>query len=314
MKENLTLTLQGLVIKSTGSWFTVRKSDGGKIECKIKGAFRLKGIDSSNPVAVGDHVNYELTDDGVGVINNIHERTNYIIRRSTKLSARSHIIASNIDCTYLMVTVTSPVTPLLFIDRFLVTAEAYHIPVEILINKIDLLENEHAAELKKVVGTYESAGYKCHPISVLNDEGISKVFEQLAGKVNLIAGNSGVGKSSLLNKLDPDWALKVSEMSARDTGKHTTTFAEMYELKNGTFVIDTPGLKSFGTYDLEKEDLSHRFPEMRSRMDACKFSNCLHIHEPNCAVIIAVGKGEIAESRYKNYLNIYNSDETENYR
>ncbi len=306
--------MEGIVIKSTGSWFTVRKPDGDKIECKIKGAFRLKGIDSSNPVAVGDHVDYELEEDGVGVISNIHERTNYIIRRATKLSARSHIIASNIDCAYLMVTISSPVTPLLFIDRFLVTAEAYHIPVEILINKTDLIEKDQKKELDKMIAIYESAGYKCQPISVLKNEGIAEIFKQLAGKVNLIAGNSGVGKSSLLNRLDPDWNLKIAEMSAHDTGKHTTTFAEMYELKNETFVIDTPGLKSFGTYDLEKEELSHRFPEMRSRMKDCKFSNCLHINEPNCAVIEAVEKGEIAESRYKNYLNIYNSDETENYR
>ncbi|PCH94364.1 MAG: ribosome small subunit-dependent GTPase A [Bacteroidetes bacterium] len=306
--------MEGIVTKSTGSWFTVRKPDGEKIECKIKGAFRLKGIESSNPVAVGDRVDYELEEDGVGVIFNIHERTNYIIRRATKLSARSHIIASNIDCAYLMITVTSPTTPLLFIDRFLVTAEAYHIPAEILINKIDLLGKKQKQELDKVITIYEPAGYKCHPMSVLNNIGIDKVIKQLTGKVNLIAGNSGVGKSSLLNKLDPDWNLKTAGMSSRDTGKHTTTFAEMYELKNETFVIDTPGLKSFGTYDLEKEDLSHRFPEMRLRMDACHFSNCLHINEPRCAVINAVENKEIAESRYKNYLNIYNSDETENYR
>ncbi len=306
--------MKGVVTKSTGSWFTVRKPDGDKLECKIKGAFRLKGLDSSNPVAVGDHVDYELAEDGVGVINNIHKRSNYIIRRSTKLSARSHIIASNIDCCYLMVTITSPETPLLFIDRFLVTAEAYHIPVEMLINKTDLIEKDQTKKLDDIIAIYESAGYKCHPISVLRNEGIADVYKQLAGKVNLIAGNSGVGKTALLNKLDPDWDLKIGEMSSYDTGKHTTTFAEMYELKDEAFVIDTPGLKSFGTYDMEKEDLSHRFPEMRSRMDACHFSNCLHINEPNCAVIEAVEKGEIAGSRYKNYLNIYNADETENYR
>jgi len=309
------MDLKGIVVKSTGSWFTVLTDEGTRTNCKIKGIFRQKGISSTNPVAVGDHVSFEIDTEGTGVINDIHERKNYIIRKATKLSKRSHIIASNVDCVYLVVTLIQPKTHLLFIDRFLVTTEAYHIPTEIIINKIDLYNAKLKLEMNQFVDLYQRAGYNCHPISAINNIGVEELKSKLKGKTNLLTGNSGVGKSTLINVIDPSLYLKVGDISAHhQRGIHTTTFAEMHQLSSGGFFIDTPGLKSFGTFDMEKEDLGHRFPEMRAKIGKCKFDNCQHINEPKCAVIQAVEKGEIAESRYNNYLNIYESDEVEGFK
>lgn len=275
----------------------------------------MKDIHSTNPVAVGDKVTISIEDEGTALIEDIATRHNYIIRKATKLSKRSHIIAANIDCVYLMTTLISPKTHLLFVDRFLVTAEAYHIPAEIIINKTDLYNTRnHMEQLSTFTDIYQHAGYPCHPVSIYNTMDMTRIADLFKGKVNLIAGNSGVGKSSLINAMDPGFNIKTASISSKhQSGKHTTTFAEMYELNNGGFIIDSPGLKSFATFDLEKEDLSHRFPEMRRLLDDCKFDNCQHINEPQCAVIAAVEAGTIPTSRYKNYLDIYQSDELEGF-
>ena len=293
----------------------VRLDNGERLSCTVRGNFRIKGIQSTNPVAVGDLVTISRQQDGSAQVEDIAERSNYIIRKATKLSKRSHIIAANMDRVFLMVTLINPQTHLLFIDRFLVTAEAYHIPAEILINKTDLYtSSEHKGELTVLKETYENAGYPCHAISILSSSDMGRTTDLFKGKVSLIAGNSGVGKSSLINAMDPRFDIKTASISNKhQSGKHTTTFAEMYELTNGGFIIDTPGLKSFATYDLEKEDLSHRFPEMRTLIGQCKFDNCQHINEPQCSVIQAVTKGGIPRSRYENYLNIYHGDEVEGF-
>ena len=307
--------MKGTIIKSTGSSCVILLDDGKQINATLKGVFRIKGIDSTNPLAVGDKVKASISDDGSAQIVEIAERKNHIIRKATNLSKRSHIIASNIDCAFLMMTLCKPKTHLLFVDRFLVTAEAYHIPVKILINKIDLYDDALIKEMNDVIQTYNSAGYKCYPISSLDKNSIEELSQHFNNSINLVAGNSGVGKSTLINSLDPKLDIKTNDVSAHhETGKHTTTFAEMHPLKNGGFIIDTPGLKSFATYDMEKEDLSHRFPEMRDRMENCQFGNCQHINEPKCAILEAVENGSIAKSRYNNYLNIYNSDKTEGFR
>ena len=307
--------MQGTVIKSTGNACLVRLDNGNRLSCTVRGNFRIKGIQSTNPVAVGDIVTISKQKDDLAQVDDIAERTNYIIRKATKLSKRSHIIAANMDRVFLMVTLTNPQTHLLFIDRFLVTAEAYHIPAEILINKTDLYSSpEQQEELDAFIKIYEQAGYPCHAISVFNNEDITRTAALFKGKVSLIAGNSGVGKSSLINAMDPRFDIKTASISNKhQSGKHTTTFAEMYELANGGFIIDTPGLKSFATYDLEKEDLFHRFPEMRNLIGQCKFDNCQHISEPKCAVMQAVETGQIPKSRYENYLNIYQGDELEGF-
>lgn len=307
--------MKGTVVKSTGSSCVVLLDNGDQINATLKGIFRTKGIDSTNPLAVGDKVGLIISEDGDALIEEIEERKNHIIRKATKLSKRSHIVAANIDYAYLMVTLSKPKTHLLFIDRFLVTAEAYHIPARIIINKTDIYDEKLKKQLAEVIETYESAGYKCFPISALDKKSIDGLSELFANSVNLMAGNSGVGKSTLINALDPNLNIKTNEVSSHHgTGKHTTTFAEMHRLKNGGFIIDTPGLKSFATYDMEKEDLSHRFPEMRKVMGQCQFGNCQHINEPKCAVLSALEAGEIAKTRYKNYLDIYNSDKIEGFR
>ena len=307
--------MQGTVIKSTGSACLVRLDNGKRLSCTVRGNFRIKGIQSTNPVAVGDIVTISKQKDDSAQVDEIAERTNYIIRKATKLSKRSHIIAANMDRVFLMVTLTNPKTHLLFIDRFLVTAEAYHIPAEILINKTDLCDSPALQDdLNTIIKIYEHAGYPCHAISVFNNKDVARAAALFKGKVSLVAGNSGVGKSSLINAMDPRFDIKTASISKKhQSGKHTTTFAEMYELANGGFIIDTPGLKSFATYDLEKEDLSHRFPEMRNLIGQCKFDNCQHISEPKCAVIQAVETGQIPTSRYENYLNIYQGDELERF-
>jgi len=307
--------LQGIVIKSTGSWYTVRQKNDSKTNCKIKGTFRIKGIKSTNPIAVGDRVIFDINNDKTGLITEILERKNYIIRKATKLSKRSHIIAANIDCAFLMVTLARPETTTLFMDRFLVMAEAYHIPVNIIFNKMDIYDEEIISEVNELIDIYTRVGYACYKASALKKQNIDTITDLMKDKVNLICGNSGVGKSTLINAIDPSLNLKVGRISSyHQKGTHTTTYAEMIELPNGGYIIDTPGLKSFGVYDLKKEELSHRFPEMRTLLDDCKFHNCQHINEPNCAVIEALKKGKIAELRYRNYLDIYNSEEDETHR
>jgi ribosome biogenesis GTPase len=313
--------MQATVIKSTGSWYTVLTKDGFRLDCRIKGRFRLEGIRTTNPVAVGDQVEIELDKgvtlaealetNGKGIITKIFPRKNYIIRRSINLSKQTHILAANIDQAYLVVTLASPRTSLGFIDRFLLTAEAYGIPVNILFNKSDLYGTEGMAYVDELKALYEKLGYPCHLVSAIGDnKDMDFLREKMKGKVNFFSGHSGVGKSTLINALDPSFSLRVGELSeAHDKGTHTTTFAEMFELEGGGFVIDTPGIKELGIVDMEKEELAHFFPEMRSRINDCRFNNCRHINEPNCAVIEGVKKGDIAESRYSSYLGIMSGEE-----
>ncbi|MFH1319886.1 MAG: ribosome small subunit-dependent GTPase A [Bacteroidota bacterium] len=307
--------MQGIVTKSTGSWCTVRQENDIKTNCIVKGILRISGIKSTNPVAVGDNVVFDILNDGTGLISEILERKNYIIRKATKLSKRSHIIAANIDRAFLMITLVQPPTTTLFIDRFLVTAEAYHIPVDIIINKIEIYTGDILSEMKKLTSIYEQIGFKCHKISALKDQNIGGLRDLFRDKINLLSGNSGVGKSTLINTLDPNLNLKIGKISSyHKKGTHTTAFAEMLELHSGGYIIDTPGIKSFGVIDIEKEELSHYFPEMRNLLHYCQYHNCCHINEPNCAVIKALEKGEIAKSRYRNYIDIYDSDDGEAYR
>jgi len=307
-------TKTGVVTKSTGSWYTVRTSSNERIECRIKGNFRIKGIDSTNPVTVGDRVGYTLVEDGTGVINHIATRDNYIIRKATKLSKRTHIIAANIDQALLVVTLQYPETPLMFIDRFLVTAEAYHIPARIIVNKTDLYTGAIEKELANFKAIYTGAGYEVIEISAIKNVNTDSLVKILKGKNSLISGLSGVGKSTLINTIDKSLNIKVGELSDHHkAGKHTTTFAEMHELSFGGFIIDTPGIRSFGLADL-KDELAHRFPEIRRVMDECQFNNCLHINEPNCAVQAGVEAGTIARSRYTNYVSMLEGDEDDPYR
>lgn len=304
--------MKGVVIKSTGSWYSVLAEKGTTIECRIKGVFRIKGIKSTNPIAVGDKVEFEMEADGRGVIHAIEDRTNYIIRKSINLSKQSHIIASNIDQALLIVTLAFPRTSAGFIDRFLLTAEAYHIPVNIVFNKVDLFEKneEDMKGLNDFISIYEKIGYKCFKVSAIENKDIESLRNLTKDKTTLVAGHSGVGKSTLVNAMDSNLDLKVGEISdAHSKGKHTTTFAEMHPLNYGGFIIDTPGIKELGLVDMEKEEISDYFPEMRALRNACKFNNCLHLNEPKCAVIAAVEKGEIAASRYSSYVGIMSGEE-----
>jgi len=301
--------VKGTVIKSTGSWYAVLDENGTEVVCRIKGKFRMDGIKSTNPVAVGDHVEYD-PEDGKGVIHTISPRKNYIIRRSTNLSKQSHIIAANIDRAYLVVTLVMPKTSTGFIDRFLATAEAYRIPVTILFNKKDMYVGTGRAEVDYLLDVYQKIGYECFCISAFDAQDVSALKERMKGKVNLFSGHSGVGKTTLVNHLDDTLLLKTSQLSdAHDKGKHTTTFAEMFRLSSGGFVIDTPGLKEFGLFDIKKEELSHFFPDIFKVSSGCKFNTCMHINEPKCAVIAAVEKEEIAPSRYYSYLGIVSGEE-----
>lgn len=306
-------SFSGIVTKSTGSWYTVRLETGERMECRIKGQFRIKGLHTknTNPIAVGDHVDVEFDPvEGVGIIKKLHERKNYIIRRSTKLSKQTHIIAANIDHAYVMATLVQPRTSTGFVDRFLVTAEAYGIPASVIFNKRDVLNEEETEYVEALMGLYEGLGYTCYFISVTENVGLDALREAMSGKVNLLAGHSGVGKSTLLNALEPGLALKTGEISrVHSKGMHTTTFAEMFELPGGGWVIDTPGIKEFGIVDMEKNELSHFFPEMRARFGQCKYHGCLHDNEPGCAVKEAVENGQIALTRYECYLQILNGEE-----
>ncbi|MFW5974727.1 MAG: ribosome small subunit-dependent GTPase A [Bacteroidota bacterium] len=299
----------GTVIKSTGSWFIVRTEDREEIPCKIKGKFRVKGIRSTNPVAVGDYVHFRTNTDNTGLINKIEERKNYIIRKSTRLSKASHIIAANIDQAFLIVTLVLPRTSRGFIDRFLVTAEAYHIPVSLVFNKIDLYDQNMITQHEHLQNVYENAGYACFATSAETGTGFDILKKALNSKITLFSGHSGVGKTAIINRLNPSAPRKTSSLSTlHQKGKHTTTFAEMLDLPFGGNIIDTPGIKEFGLYDFDKEEVAERFPEMRKRMHDCKFHNCTHVHEPGCAVKEALESGKIDEIRYKNYLSILNDE------
>jgi ribosome biogenesis GTPase / thiamine phosphate phosphatase len=298
--------LKGRVIRSTGSWYSVQVEHGETYECKIKGTFRMKGIKTTNPLAVGDHVEFEIQKgENIGVINTISPRKNFIIRKSTNLSKISHIIAANIDQAFLVATLASPRTSTGFIDRFLVTSEAYHIPARLVFNKSDLLSEEQNSQMDEVISVYENVGYPCFKVSAQTCENLGLLKSALEGKVNLFTGHSGVGKSTLINKLDKNLNLKTGEISEyHKKGKHITTFAQMLPLCFGGYIIDTPGIKEFGLRNFKKEEVAERFPEMRKLMWDCKYSNCTHVHEPDCAVKKAVALGDIDPGRYFNYLDI----------
>jgi len=300
--------LKGLVIKSTGSWYHVQLEDGTALDCRIKGKFRIKGIKTTNPIAVGDQVSVEIDEQSearTGLIYELAERKNYIIRKSINLSKQTQIIASNIDQALLVVTLSKPRTSFGFIDRFLATAEAYHIPVVLLFNKIDQYDDEDLAFLEEVIELYEKIGYPCRKISALKLIGIAELKNQIAGQTSLLSGHSGVGKSTLINQIIPSAIIRTSTISAAsEKGIHTTTFAEMHPLETGGYIIDTPGIRELGVVDIPNEELAHYFPEMKKVMSRCKFHNCKHLNEPNCAVKEAYEKGIIAIPRYESYLSI----------
>jgi ribosome biogenesis GTPase len=304
---------RGVVLKSTGSEYEVMLQSGEIRVSRLRGKFRIKGIKTTNPVVVGDMVNVITeANDSFSSIVGIEPRKNYIIRKSIRLSKISHIIAANIDKAFLVVTISSPRTSTGFIDRFLTAAEAYRIPVEIIFNKIDLYEKKENELLQKYEDLYSSIGYPCHRTSVINKVGLETIRERMRNCTSLIAGHSGVGKSTLINTLEPDLDLKVGEISdVHLKGKHTTTFAQMHPLSFGGFIIDSPGIKEFGLIDYNKSEIGHYFVEIRERMNQCRFNNCTHNHEPGCAVKAAVDNGEISEIRYKNYLAILNDDNLE---
>lgn len=309
---------QGLVIKNTGSWYIVRTHDGNEVNCKIKGNLRLKGFRCTNPVAVGDNVEIEVKDDGTAFIRSILDRRNYIIRRASNLSREFQILAANIDMAVLVVTLVNPETSTVFIDRFLATAQAYRVPVTIVINKIDLLSAPDDRELLNAVTyLYNSIGYEVVAMSVVTGEGLDLLRSHLRGKTSLLSGNSGVGKSSIINKLVPGAELKVGDISqVHHTGMHTTTFSEMLDITgdDAGHIIDTPGVKGFGTIDFEKGEVAHYFPEIFKISKDCRYSNCTHTHEPGCAVRDAVEKSVISQSRYNSYLSIMDDTDPDKYR
>ncbi len=307
--------MKGLVIKNTGSWYTVKTEEGSFIECKIKGNFRLKGIRSTNPVAVGDRVDIITNAEGTALISNIEERRNYIIRKSPNLSKQSHIIAANIDQAFLIVTINYPQTSTTFIDRFLASAEAYRIPVILVFNKRDTLSEEELHYQQMVQELYTSIGYECLVISAKTKEGTEALLPMMKDKISLFSGNSGVGKSTILNLFIENKILKTAEISAaHKTGMHTTTFSEMLPIPNGGYVIDTPGIKGFGTFDIESDELGSYFKEIFEYSKECRFNNCTHTHEPGCAVLEAVKEHFIAESRYTSYLSMLEDQDEDKYR
>lgn len=319
--------MHGLVIKNTGSWYTIQSDDGMVVEAKVKGNFRIKGIRSTNPVAIGDKVEFDLLPDNVALITSIDERINYIVRKATNLSKQSHIIAANLDQCFLIVTVAYPETSTTFIDRFLASAEAYRIPVTIVFNKIDLLKDTFdmteteegiclgTEYLEGLVALYEHIGYKCLRVSAITGEGMDALAAELKGRITLLSGNSGVGKSTILNTLFPQLNLKTGEISdSYNTGKHTTTFSAMYPIGNDGYIIDTPGIKGFGTFDMERTEVGHYFKDIFKYAADCRFSNCTHTHEPGCAVLAAVERHDISESRYNSYLSMLGDKDEDRYR
>ena len=307
--------MKGTVTKSTGSWYWVRLEDGALIKCRIKGKFRMQGIKSTNPVAVGDHVAVDFEgDEGQGLITKLFDRKNYIVRKSVNLSKQTHIIAANLDQAILVVTLVSPKTFAGFIDRFLATAEAYHIPAVIVFNKIDLYGEAELAELEYYDIIYRQAGYKTLTVSAANKTNTDAFKALLKDKVSLLSGNSGVGKSTLVNTVEPLLNLKTKQVSAsHDQGMHTTTFAEMFMLSFGGAIIDTPGIKGFGLYDMDKYEIGDYFPELFKLKENCRFNNCIHINEPGCAVLKALENNELAPTRYESYFNMINGLEDENH-
>lgn len=305
----------GLVIKSTGSFYTVKNSHNEMVNCTVRGKLRIKGIKSTNPIAVGDNVKFEHDEaNNIGMIKDILPRKNYIIRKSINLSKQSHIIASNIDVAFLVVTLSIPETSTMFIDRFLVSAEAYHIPVVILFNKMDVYQAADIERVQYYKEIYEDIGYSCLEVSAISGHNISELKEQMKNKTSVFVGHSGVGKSSLVKTINPKIDLKISEISnIHLTGKHTTTFAEMFEWEKDSYIADTPGIKAFGLLDFKKEEISHFFPEIFRIANQCKFQNCTHSHEPGCVIKDKVKNGEISESRYYNYMLML-EDDNSNYR
>lgn len=307
--------MTGLVIKNTGSWYLVKTDDGATVECKVKGNFRLKGIRSTNPVAVGDRVQIVRNAEGTAFIHEIEERKNYIIRRASNLSKQSHILASNLDQCMLLITVNYPETSTTFIDRFLATAEAYRVPVMLVFNKVDRYDADELHYLESLIHLYTTIGYPCYRISALKEEGIDTLRSELKGKVTLLSGNSGTGKSTLINALLPQADARTGEISqVHNKGMHTTTFSEMFPLPDGGYLIDTPGIKGFGTFDMEVEEIGHYFPEIFATSAHCKYSNCTHRQEPGCAVRQAVEEHYISTSRYTSYLSMLDDKEEGKYR
>jgi ribosome biogenesis GTPase len=307
---------KGVVIKSTGSWYTVKTENSSLIECKIKGNLRITGIRSTNPIAVGDNVEFTESNTEndsnqiIGLIHKIETRKNYIIRKAPNLSKESHIIAANINQAFLIVTIQFPVTTTTFIDRFLVSAEAYRIPCHIIFNKIDLYDNEQIQAMNAMIEIYEKVGYTCLKISAKEHTGLEELKQRMKDKTNVFSGHSGVGKSTIINSIQPNIQLKTGEISeAHYSGKHTTTNSEMYELDFGGYIIDTPGIKGFGMLEMSKEEISHYFPEIFKLLANCQYYNCSHTHEPNCAVKDALEKGTIAHSRYNSYLGLLEKEE-----
>ena len=311
--------MKGLVVKNTGSWYTVRMDDGQLLDCKVKGNFRIKGIRSTNPVAVGDRVTVysppiQGGEGGGAWITDIEDRRNYIIRKSINLSKQSHILAANLDQAFLIVTVARPETSTTFIDRFLASAEAYRVPVVLLFNKTDLLDSDLLRYQQMMVSLYENIGYECRQISAQEGNGVEELRPLMKNKVTLLSGNSGVGKSTLINRLVPEANLRTADISdAHQTGMHTTTFSEMIETDGG-YLIDTPGIKGFGTFDMEPEEITSYFKEIFEYSKQCRFSNCTHTHEPGCAVLKAVEDHYIAQSRYQSYLSMLDDKDENKYR
>ncbi len=308
---------KGLVIRSTGSWYSIKSDDGTILDCRIKGKLRMKEVRTTNPIAVGDRVAFELqydetTKEGVtGIIVSVEPRKNYIIRKASNLSRESQIIASNIDQAYIIVTVNYPVTLPGFIDRYLVSAMAYRIPATLIFNKIDLYNEKDYEKLEEFLQTYESIGYKCLQVSAEKNINIDLLKKELPGKISLFSGLSGVGKSSILNCIDPNLKLKTGVISDHhQQGKHTTTFAEMFETLEDAMIIDTPGIRGFGVIDMQKEEIAHYFPEIFGLLDQCRFFNCMHTHEPGCAVKAAAEKGDIPATRYESYLSLIAEDDS----
>lgn len=309
--------MTGLVYKSTGSWYTVKTQLGDIYECRIKGKFRLKGIKSTNPIAVGDIVDFELetsNNQESGVIYNIHDRFNYIVRKSVNLSKQTHIISANINQVFLIITINNPPTLTSFIDRFLVTANAYAIKTVLLFNKIDVYDQDTLNEVKYLAHIYRKIGYECIGVSAITGKNVDQVKALMTGKVSMFSGHSGVGKSTLLNYIEPTLNIKTKEISTQHSqGQHTTTFAEMFDLSFDAKIIDTPGIKGFGVVDMDKEEVGDYFPEFFKLKQDCKFNNCLHVKEPKCAVKEALDQGDLEFSRYRSYLQIIEGED-EHYR